>query len=245
MKTIINGAAGHMGQALIKAIGETPDIEVVACVDRICEEKNGSCKSLQDYQGPADVIIDFSNHACTHELVDYALSRSIPLVIATTGQDEEEKAYIRSASGKIPVFNAGNFSLGIAVLSSLAVQAVRMFPTADVEIIETHHDRKEDVPSGTALMLANAISKVKKDATTNIGRHENGKRKPNEIGIHSVRRGDIVGIHEIIISTDNQTISLKHEAHNRALFADGAIEAARFVVTMPAGFYDMEDVIRK
>ncbi len=176
MKIIVHGAAGHMGQILVQLIKDTPDMEIAACVDSKAEGTEGIYTSLSDYQGPADIIIDFSNHVCTHDLIDYAVSRNLPVVIATTGQDEEEENYIEIASQQIPVFCSGNFSLGIAVLSALTVQTVRMFPSADVEIIETHHNRKQDVPSGTALMLAKAICRVRKNAGIRIGRCEKNKR---------------------------------------------------------------------
>lgn len=141
------------------------------------------------------------------------------------------------------MFHAGNYSLGIAVLMDMARRTAKAFPDAEVEIIETHHDQKLDVPSGTALMLAKAVKDGHPEATYNIGRHENGKRDPKEIGIHSLRMGNVVGVHEVIIATGTQTITLKHEAHDRKLFAEGAMVAAQWLVSQKPGLYNMETML--
>ena len=143
----------------------------------------------------------------------------------------------------MPVLFASNFSLGIVVLTALARQAAKAFPDADIEIVETHHNRKLDVPSGTALTLGRAIQSVRPGSRLVIGRHENGKREPDEIDVHSLRMGNIVGVHEIHICTDTQTLTLRHEAHDRALFAEGALTAVQWVVTMEPGLYDMEGIL--
>ena len=134
-------------------------------------------------------------------------------------------------------------SLGVALLVELAKTAALAMPDAEIEIIEKHHDRKIDAPSGTALMIAKAITEVRPDAYNNLGRSGQGKRTQNEIGIHAIRMGNIVGEHEVIIGTQNQTITLKHEAHSRALFAEGAIAAAAFLVGCEPGLYDMKSLI--
>jgi 4-hydroxy-tetrahydrodipicolinate reductase len=143
------------------------------------------------------------------------------------------------------VFRSANMSLGIAVLLDLARRAARMFPDADVEIVEAHHNQKLDVPSGTALMLANAVRSVRPEAEFVVGRHENGKRKKSEIGIHSLRLGNEVGMHEILITTGNETLTLKHEAESRALFAEGALAAAAWLMGKPAGLYNMQDLLEE
>ena len=150
---------------------------------------------------------------------------------------------INKASEHIPLFYSGNMSLGIALLIELAKTTASALPEAEIEIIEKHHNRKVDAPSGTALMLANAICEVRPDAYTNCGRSGQGKRAIEEIGIHSVRMGNIVGEHEVIIGTQSQTITLKHEAHNRALFAEGAIAAAAFIIGLLPGLYDMKSML--
>jgi 4-hydroxy-tetrahydrodipicolinate reductase len=150
---------------------------------------------------------------------------------------------IDQAKRDIPIFHSGNMSLGIALLMELARTVASHMPEAEVEIIEKHHNRKLDAPSGTALMLADAIKEARPESFSKVGRSGHGKRCPEEIGIHSVRMGNIVGVHEVIIGTPNQTITLKHEAHDRALFAEGAIAAAEFLVNCPNGKYDMKSIV--
>ena len=165
-------------------------------------------------------------------------------MLATTGQTEEEKAAITDAAAKIPLFRAANMSLGIATLCSLVKTAVCMFPDADIEIVEKHHNQKLDVPSGTALALADAVKAVREEADFVVGRHENGKRRKEEVGIHSLRLGGVVGEHEVIITTGNETLTLKHEAHSRAVFADGAVLAAVYTADQKVpGLYTMEDLV--
>ena len=189
-----------------------------------------------------DVVIDFSHHSAAGALTAYATRHACPLVVATTGQTEEEHRLILDAAKKIPVFYSANMSVGIALLASLVRQAVRAFPDADVEIVETHHNRKLDVPSGTALMLAKAAKDARPNATFCVGRHENGKRPKDEIGIHSIRLGNVVGEHEIHISTGNETLVLRHEAHSRALFAEGALVAAHYLQNKTPGLYTLADM---
>ncbi len=243
MKIIVNGAAGRMGTEVLRLINtESSAHELAAAVDAFGGE--GFLPSLDDFSGDADCIIDFSNHTATPALLSYAVEKNIPVVVATTGHTGEELALIHEAAEKIPVFHSANMSLGVAVLSALAKQAAAAFPDADIEIVEKHHNRKLDVPSGTALMLANEIKEVRPDAEYVIGRHEYGKREKQEIGIHSLRLGNVVGEHEIIISTDTQILTLKHEAQSRNLFADGAMTAAEFLISQDAGLYQMKDIIK-
>ena len=148
------------------------------------------------------------------------------------------------AMGKlIPVFYAGNVSLGIAVLCRLVKQAASFFPDADIEIVEIHHTRKVDAPSGTAHMLFNAVKEVRPEAVENCGRSGEGKRTKNEIGVHALRMGNVVGIHEVHITTPNQSLVLKHESGSRAMLADGAVDAAKFMVGKGKGLYDMESIL--
>ena len=249
MNFIIHGAAGRMGQNLIASV-EKSGHTVAACVDILYADdakKNPAYPcfaSIDACDVTADCIIDFSNHVTTIPLMTYATGKNIPVMLATTGQTDEEKAAIVTAAEKIPVFRAANMSLGIATLVSLVKTAVCMFPDADIEIIEKHHNQKLDVPSGTALALADAVKAVREEAEFVVGRHENGKRRKEEVGIHSLRLGGVVGEHEVIITTGNETISLKHEAHSRAVFADGGVMAATYVAaqTVP-GLYTMEDLV--
>ena len=246
MKILVHGAGGHMGQIICRMAEEgRAGAELTARVspELASDPARSVFTALNEFTGSADVVVDFSNHSATGSLLDYCVSRNFPLVIATTGQTESEKALIREAAERIPVFFAANMSIGVAVLCDLARRAAAAFPEADIEIIEKHHNRKLDVPSGTALMVANAIREARENAEFVIGRHENGKRRPEEIGIHSIRIGNEVGTHEIIISNGNETLTLKHEAENRALFAEGALKAAAFLCGKPAGLYNMKDMI--
>ena len=244
MRVIVNGATGRMGQELLASIAAAYcDAVLVAAVDiTLPQVECPAYTSLEQVQECADVLIDFSHHSATPQVVDFALSRKIPTVIATTGQTEQEKTMIEDASRHVPIFYSGNMSIGIALLVNLVKTAVQVFPDADVEIIETHHNQKLDVPSGTALMIARGIENVRQNTTFCIGRHQNGKRPANEVGIHSVRMGKVVGIHEVHIHTGSQTITLKHEAHSRALFAEGALQAASFLREQTAGLYSVGDL---
>lgn len=230
---------GHEVRELV--LNGDGDVRLVAEVDRLAQ--GFPLKHLSDYKEDADVVIDFSHHSITEELVAYCLAREIPAVICTTGHTDEEKALIKEASKSIPVFYSANMSLGIAVLCDFAKRAAALFPEADIEIVEAHHNRKLDAPSGTALMLADGIKTVRQDAQYVFGRHGMKKRATEEIGIHSLRYGNEPGMHEVIISTDFQTLSLKHNAESRAVFAEGAISAAKFIYRRVAGLYDMYSLV--
>ena len=243
---IIHGAAGRMGRMVEeKARAGFAGTHVAALVDPRMPEGGAACcyAALDAYSGPKAVVVDFSDHTATAELLDSCVRLSLPLVLGTTGHTEAERAQIYAAAERIPLFYSGNMSLGIAVLTELAKRAAAAFPDADIEIVEIHHNQKLDVPSGTALMLANAIQEQRRDAVLHIGRHENGKRTSREIGIHSVRLGSEVGTHEILISTGSETLTLKHQAGSRALFAEGALAAAAFLSRGAApGLYSMKDL---
>jgi 4-hydroxy-tetrahydrodipicolinate reductase len=244
MNILLSGICGFMGREVKKLCeanyrGASLGFGVDICGD------GEVYKSFDDIPSGEyiDCIIDFSHHGATPALLDFAIANRLPLVLCTTGHTEEEKELIYKAKDIIPIFYSGNMSVGIALLIELAKAAAQALPEAEIEIIEKHHDRKIDAPSGTALMLANAICEVRPEAFANCGRSGQGKRTPEEIGIHSIRMGNIVGEHEVIIGTATQTITLKHEAHNRALFAEGAIAAADFLIGQPAGMYDMKSML--
>ncbi len=245
MRIIVNGAGGRMGSVLCGLIENSEKHSVAARVSMEFEtdSEKGIYKSLTEFTGEADMIIDFSNHLATYDVTSYAIKRKLPLVVATTGQSEEELSMIKSASSDIPLFYSQNMSLGVAILSCLAKIAAKALPDCDIEIIEKHHNQKLDVPSGTAILLADGIKSVREDSEYNIGRHEFGKRKKNEIGIHSIRMGGEVGTHEIIFAMGSQVITLKHEAENRSLFAEGAISAAEFLLLQEKGFYNMDNIL--
>ena len=208
--------------------------------------ENGVPKTFAELgQVQADVVIDFSHHTAVADVLNYAKSIGAAAVVGTTGHTPEEKELIFAAAKEIPVFFSGNMSLGIAVLCRLAKQAAAFFPDADIEIVETHHTRKVDAPSGTALMLYNAIKEVRPNATANCGRSGEGKRTKDEIGIHALRLGNVVGIHEVHIHTGNQSLKLTHESGSRAMLADGAVAAARFMEGKGKGLYNMEDILNQ
>ncbi len=245
MKIVVNGAGGRMGKTLCDLIEKSEKHTLAAQVSMEFEtdSEKGIYKSLEEFSGECDMLIDFSNHSATYDVTSYALKRGLPVVIATTGQNEEELAMIKSAGAEVPVFYSQNMSLGVAILSCLAKIAAKALPDCDIEIIEKHHNQKLDVPSGTAILLADSIKSVRNECEYNIGRHEYGKRTKNEIGIHSLRMGSEVGTHEIIFAMGSQVITLKHEAENRSLFAEGAISAAEYLVSQDAGFYNMDNIL--
>ncbi len=243
MRIIINGALGRMGKVLLEAIEESSH-SVCALVDRAYTEKTDLCfPSLSDFSGDADVIIDFSNHLATKEVTEYSASRNIPLVVASTGQTEEELQMIKDASKTIAVFKSANMSVGVAFLAEISRIAAALFNNSDIEIIEKHHNKKADAPSGTALLIADKIKDVRPELEYNMGRSGYGVRQKNELGIHAIRAGNIVGEHEVIVNTGSQQISLKHEAFDRRVFADGALSAAEFIKEKPAGLYSMSDLV--
>ena len=238
MRAIVCGANGAMGKLIDGILGA----EIVGRVS-IDGENNVPRTFAELGEVRADVVIDFSHHSAIADVLDYTKSIGAAVVIGTTGHTPEEKALINQAAEEIPVFYSGNVSLGIAVLCRLAKQAAACFPDADIEIVEVHHTRKVDAPSGTALMLFNAIKEVRPQAVANCGRAGEGKRTKDEIGISALRMGNVVGIHEVHICTPNQTLTLRHEAGTRAMLADGAVDAARFMVGKPRGFYNMENIL--
>lgn len=248
MKIIVNGSNGRMGKAVTELVEKgVCGAQTAALVDmnNVPSANLPIYETLGDFTGEADCIIDFSHHTSTESLLDYALERKLPCVIATTAHTDAEKEMIKKASRDIPVFFSANMSLGIAVMNQISKTAAKMFPNADIEIIEKHHNQKLDVPSGTALILANGIKEIRNNANFLVGRHENGKRTKEEIGIHSIRMGNVVGEHEVIITTGTETLTIKHEASTRALFADGAIAAAAFLVNKGPGLYTMTDLINE
>ena len=243
MRILLCGYGGHMGREVRTCAERDADSEIAAGVDPMIPAEGVCVSSFNDCTAETDVIIDFSHHSMTGVLLDYAEAKKLPVVLATTGQTEEEKARIREAAKTIPLFLAANYSLGIATLTDLVKRAAALYPDGEIEIVEQHHDRKLDAPSGTALALFNAIKEVRPEATADCGRSGQGKRTQDEIGIHAIRIGNEVGTHEILISNGNETITLKHEAENRALFAQGALKAASFMEGKEPGFYNMDNMV--
>ena len=238
MKAILCGANGAMGKLIDGILGS----EIVGRVS--LDGENNVPKTFAELgKMEADVVVDFSHHTAVAEVLKYAEEIGAAAVIGTTGHTQEEKDLIFAAAERIPVFYAGNVSLGIAVLCRLVKQAAAFFPDADIEIVEIHHTRKVDAPSGTAHMLFNAVKEVRPNAWENCGRSGEGKRTKDEIGVHALRLGSVVGIHEVHIHTPNQSLTLKHESGSRAMLADGAVSAARFMEGKEKGLYDMESIL--
>ena len=246
MRILINGIGGRMGAEVKKLVLDGYRNASLACgvdINPVSIPEAPVYTAYADVKEEVDCIIDFSHHTATPALLEYATEKNIPVVLCTTGHDEAEIALIKKAAEKIALFHSANMSLGVALLCELAKITAKTFPDADIEIIEKHHNRKLDAPSGTALLLAREIQKIREKAFFSFGRQGQAKRMKDEIGIHAVRMGNIVGEHEVIVGTDTQTITLKHEAHSRSLFAEGALVAADFIKDKCAGLYDMHSMI--
>ena len=243
MRLILNGAGGRMGAVvrdLLAERGAELGAELSGSADPAGQ---GGYAPIQNSIISGDLILDFSHHSAVNELLPWAASRKLPVVIATTGHTPEELAKIEEYAKAIPVFFAANLSMGVALMAQFAKQAAAAFPEADIEIVETHHNRKLDAPSGTALTLAKAVQAGRPGSPIACGRSGMGKRIPGEITIHALRMGNISGQHEIHITTDHQQLTIRHEAYDRVLFAEDAVAAARFLLGKPAGLYGMEDLI--
>ena len=240
MRAILCGANGAMGKLISEILGS----EVAGRVS--IDGENGVPKTFGELGNcEADVVIDFSHHSAIGDVLAYAAAHGLAAVIGTTGHTAEEKELIHAAARQIPVFYSGNMSLGIAVLQRLAKQAAACFPDADIEIVEVHHNRKVDAPSGTALMLFDAIKSVRPEATAHCGRAGEGKREKQEVGISSLRLGSVVGVHEVHIHTGSQHLTLRHEAVTRAMLAEGGVDAARFICGKQPGLYDMTALLEE
>ena len=244
MNIILHGANGRMGKEVRAAIEKDGTLGVIAAIDKSYELMNAvQMTNFPVYDIGADVIIDFSHHSAIYEVAEYAEKFNTPVVLCTTGQTEEELAEIQALAKNVPVFFSANMSMGVALLCELAKKSAEVLPDAEIEIIEKHHSAKLDAPSGTALMLANAIKSVRDKLKFVLGRNGRQARDKNEIGIHAVRAGSIVGEHEVILATKNEIITVSHSAMSRCVFADGAIAAAKWIKGKPAGMYTMQDMI--
>ncbi|MBQ1948214.1 MAG: 4-hydroxy-tetrahydrodipicolinate reductase [Clostridia bacterium] len=243
------GYNGKMGHMIREAANENNAFHIVAGVD-IAAGNDGDIPVYTDpflYTGPIDVIIDFSHPDFLGTLLQYASERNVPVVIATTGFSDEQKLLIESYSQKIPVFHSANMSVGIYVLTELAKQAqIALMNDYDTEIIEMHHHRKLDAPSGTALAIADALKTVRTETEYVYDRHSvRKKRSPAEIGISSVRGGTIVGEHTVLFAGEEEQIEITHTATSRKVFAVGSLRAAAFMHGKSAGFYSMQDLMAK
>lgn len=247
-KIIMNGCNGKMGQVISRLAEEDDTVEIVCGVDINAELKNSYpvVKSIEEFDGKADVVIDFSHPSCLSSVLNYCRRANTPAILATTGFSAEQKEEFTEAAKEVPIFFSANMSLGINLLISLAKQAAKLLEgNFDIEIVERHHNKKIDAPSGTALAIADAIDEtLSYPAEYVFDRHSvRRKRKSTEIGISAVRGGTIVGDHEIIFAGNDEVIELSHHAASKEVFAVGAIKAAKFMVGKPAGLYDMNMLV--
>lgn len=244
---ILVGSGGKMGKFVANGVSKEETLNIVCGVDKF---NNGESfpvfSTFDEINVKADLIIDFSNPSLLDGMLNFAIKNKIALVIATTGYSEEQIEKIKEASKVIPVFFTFNMSLGVNLICSLAKKAASILGDGfDIEIIEKHHNQKLDAPSGTAIMLANAVNEVFDDKMNyEYDRHsKRQKRAKNEIGIHSVRGGTIVGEHDVIFAGHDEVITVSHSAYSREVFATGAIKAAKFIANKPAGLYDMNSIM--
>jgi 4-hydroxy-tetrahydrodipicolinate reductase len=249
LKIIVSGCNGHMGQSVVNICAEKDDIEVVAGFNRTAVKKNNFpvYADPMEYAGSADAIVDFSNPANLDSLLSYSVKRRIPIVLCTTGYSAEQIAKINEMAKKIPIFRCGNMSIGINLMLELVHRvSLALGESFDVEIVERHHNRKVDAPSGTAIMLADAASEVLPyDAHYVYDRQSvRHKRERTEIGISSVRGGTIVGEHDVIFAGNDEVLEIRHTAQSRNVFANGAVVAAKFIIGIKEpGLYDMKNAL--
>ncbi len=244
----ICGANGKMGKTVYNCIKDRDDCKVVAGIDLYTEQYADFpiVASPAELPEKPDVIIDFSNPASLDGLLNYCLSTGTPIVVASTGYSDDQITKIKAASEQIPVFFTFNMSLGINLLVQLAKKAAEVLGDRfDIEIVEKHHNQKLDAPSGTAIMLANAINETLDNSKHYVyDRHSRRqKREKSEIGMHAIRGGTIVGEHDVIFAGNDEVITLSHSAASKTVFAEGSIKAAVFLKDKPAGLYDMQMLI--
>lgn len=246
---LLCGANGKMGRVVRECAEGSGDLRIAAGIDRYSDPRGDGLpiyETLRDFTGKADVIVDFSHPSLLPDLLDYARRTRTPVVLATTGYTEEQIGQIRRAAEEVAVFFTFNMSLGINLLQDLARRAAAVLGDQfDIEIVEKHHNQKIDAPSGTALMLADAINEACGERYRyEYDRHsKRQKRSAHEIGIHSVRGGTIVGEHEVLFAGRDEILTLSHTAMSKSIFAVGALNAARFLAGRPAGLYQMRDLL--
>ena len=244
---ILCGSGGKMGSFVADAVKNENEMQIVAGVDKF---NNGQLfpvfNKFADITCKADLIIDFSNPQLLDDMLDFAISYNVGVVIATTGYSDAQIEKIKLAAEKIPVFFTFNMSLGVNLICSLAKRAASILGDGfDVEIVEKHHNQKIDAPSGTAIMLANAVnSEFSNTKRFEYDRHsKRQKRSQNEIGIHSIRGGTIVGEHDVIFAGHDEVITISHSAYSKEVFAVGAVKAAKFLYKKKSGLYDMNNIM--
>ena len=248
IKVILNGCCGKMGKTIIEASKDFPDIDIVAGIDKYPNNdyKFKIFKNINEVNVDYDVLIDFSRADALNDLLNLSIKYNKPIILCSTGYTSSDLDLIKEKSSIIPIFKSANMSLGVNLISSLLKKIVpSLYKNYDIEIIEKHHNQKVDSPSGTAILLANTIKKSVPEETKYIyGRSGECKREKNEIGIHAVRGGSIVGDHDVIFAGNGEIIELSHKALSRDVFAVGALKAAEFMHSISdPGLYNMEDVL--
>ncbi len=248
IKVMISGFNGAMGQNVKNIVEGYDDMQIVCGFDKNIKgnEEYPVYDSFDKVKEDIDVVIDFSHFSLVDSLIDFCIKKNIALVCATTGLDEKTNNHLDEASKKIPVFKTGNFSYGISVVSKmLELGAKLLCEDFDTEIIEKHHNRKVDAPSGTAYMLADVIKEnSKKELEYKFSRYgKDVKRQPKDLTIHAVRGGTIVGEHEVIFAGEDEIIEVKHTALSRKVFAVGAVKAGRYIYDKGNGYFQMNDII--
>lgn len=248
INVLVNGCNGKMGQEVVNQIEQSSDFLVLAGFDK---EDLGNTSypvytNLSSITVKPDVIIDFSVPVATLNILEYAKSSSIPVVIATTGLSDQQIKTVEEYSKSIPIFKSANMSYDINLMAKILSQIAPILKDSDIEIIETHHNRKVDAPSGTALLLADTINKsLDNSMEYNFDRFSSReKRKPNEIGFSSIRGGNIVGEHTVKFYSPYETFEISHTSYSRSVFAEGALKAAKFIINQPAGLYSMDDLLK-
>jgi len=243
---LLCGSEGKMGAAVLKALSDETEIRVSGKVDSRLETntQKREFSSFAEVCGSYDCIIDFSHPSVTDSLLSFAVNTNIPVVLCTTGLSSEQQEKVYAAGEKTAIFYSANMSLGVNLLVSLCKKAAEILGEGfDIEIIEKHHNQKIDAPSGTALMLANAINEGQQYDYVYDRQSVRKKREKNEIGIHSIRGGNIVGEHEVIFAGHDETVSLKHIATSKEVFAIGAVNAAKFMAGKKSGMFSMKDML--
>lgn len=251
VRIIMHGCNGHMGQVITGIVKDDQDAQIVAGIDLVNNKDNGYpvFQSLKECDVEADVIIDFASPKATDALLDYCEEKQIPAVLCTTGLSEDQIARIEEMSKKTAVLKSANMSLGVNTLLRLLAEAAKVLAPAgfDMEIVEKHHHLKVDAPSGTALAMADSLNEALGNEYHYVfdRSQERKRRDEKEIGISAVRGGSIVGEHEVIFAGLDEVIEFKHTAYSKAIFAKGAVQAAKYLAGKPAGYYHMSDVIEK
>lgn len=246
IKLVINGYYGRMGQTVASVAKNDSEIQLIGGIDKIQKEDEIEVvDNIEKLESNPNVIIDFSIPEATFKILEYAKQNKVPVVIATTGFTKEEENEIKEISKEVAIFRSSNMSVDINLMCKIVSEVAKKLTGTDIEIIETHHNRKIDSPSGTALMLADSINQALDNKMVyEFDRHsKKQRRQKNEIGFSSIRGGNIVGEHTVQFLGENETFEIKHTSYSSTVYAEGAIKAAKFLVDKPNGLYNMNDII--